>query len=703
MAVAVANIMRKPPPPSAFFTPAGLSDFSFLKLLAATAGDIVSADSGEMPRYQRRNARCLVRRIRTLLVLIEFLIETRRPLPSSAVLCFKELYIVVHRARILLEYCLQSSRLWLLLRNREISGYFQDLEREISTLLDVLPLSDFCLNADVREHVELLRRQVGNSRIYVNYEDEELWIQVLSFLEDFGKGRIPDVSDLKSTFTDRIGMMEARDFESEIEFLQNQIISHEGAVDTEADLATIDGVIAVVRYSRFSLFGAQEVKESNKRTTRRPLPLPVRDISALPKDFCCPISLELMRDPVVVPTGQTYDRHFITQWIAGGHQTCPNSGQNLGNAVLIPNRAIRSVISHWCAANGVASNSHASGGISASASTASKAALEANRATICILVHHLSTGENASKATAARELRMLAKIGKENRAMIGAEEKAISFLNLLLRSPNPTAQENAVTALLNLSINDANKTRIITQPGCLRSIIRVLRFGLTPESKENAAATLFSLSAIQEYKKRVVEEPGGVEALVWLLKKGRLRGKRDAVVALFNLSTHPESWERMVGSGAVAALVGAVAEEDGVAEEAAGALALLARQPVVAGMVGWEERAVAGLASVMRVGSERGRENATAALHEICRRGGAEVAERVARVPGVARVVQTVAVEGTKRARRKAAALARLLQRREWRPMPLPAPASASGWRGAGWGVETTGEMSPVAFPVAVL
>lgn len=699
MAAAVANVMRKPPPASAFFTPAGLSEFSLLKLLVSVAGDVTNG--GEPSRHQRRNARCLIRRIRTLLVLFDFLLESRRPLPNSAVLCLKELYIVVNRARILLDYCFQSSRLWLIVRNKEISGYFHDLEREISTLLDVLPLDELRLAADVWEHVELLRRQVGSCGMYVDDEDEELRLKVMSFLEEFGKERIPDVSDLKSTFTDRIGMMDAGDFEFEIEFLQSRILNREGAVDDGVDLGTIAGVIAVVRYSRFSLFGTQEAEESEKRTTRRP-PSPLAgDLSALPKDFCCPISLELMGDPVVVATGQTYDRQSITQWIAGGHQTCPNSGQNLGNAALIPNRAISSLISHWCAANGVPSNSPASGRTASSVPTASKAAVEANRATIRILVRHLSTGENASKATAARELRMLAKIGMENRAMIGAEENAIFFFNLLLRSPNPTAQENAVTALLNLSIHDANKARIITQPSCLRSIIRVLRFGLTPESKENAAATIFSLTAVHEYKKLVVEEPNGLEALVWLLKKGSSRGKKDAVIALFNLSTHPESWKRMVGSGAVAALVGAVVGDGEVAEEAAGALALVARQPAVAEMLGWEERAVVGLAAVMRAGSERGRENAAAALHEICRRGGADVAGRVARVPGVARMVQAVAVEGTKRARRKAASLARLLQSREWRAMPPP--VAVAGRRRANWGMERNEEMSPVSVPVAVL
>ncbi|MCD7456318.1 hypothetical protein HAX54_031271 [Datura stramonium] len=43
----------------------------------------------------------------------------------------------------------------------------------------------------------------------------------------------------------------------------------------------------------------------------------------IPYHFRCPISLELMRDPVTVCTGQTYDRQSIESWVATGNTTCP--------------------------------------------------------------------------------------------------------------------------------------------------------------------------------------------------------------------------------------------------------------------------------------------------------------------------------------------------------------------------------------------
>lgn len=321
----------------------------------------------------------------------------------------------------------------------------------------------------------------------------------------------------------------------------------------------------------------------------------------------------------------------------------------------------------WCAAYGVPYDPPECTEASAESfagTSPSKAALAANRATAGLLIQRLADdGSTCAQTIAAREIRLLAKTGRENRAFI-AEAGAIPHLRKLLSSPNSVAQENSVTAMLNLSIYDKNKSRIMDEEGCLGSIVDVLRFGHTTEARENAAATLFSLSAVHDYKKRIADEEGGIEALAGLLLHGTQRGKKDAVTALFNLSTHAENCARMIESGAVTALVSAL-EIEGVAEEAAGALALIVRQPIGATAVGKEEMAVAGLIGMMRCGTPRGKENAVAALLELCRSGGAAATERVVRAPALAGLLQTLLFTGTKRARRKAASLARVFQRCE--------------------------------------
>ncbi|KAK8485691.1 hypothetical protein V6N13_023567 [Hibiscus sabdariffa] len=121
----------------------------------------------------------------------------------------------------------------------------------------------------------------------------------------------------------------------------------------------------------------------------------------------------------------------------------------------------------------------------------------------------------------------------------------------------------------------------------------------------------------------------------------------------------------MIEAGAITALVVAL-ENEGVAEEAAGALALIVRQPTGAEAVGKEETAVTGLIAMMRCGTPRGKENAVAALLEFCRSGGAAATKKVLKAPALAGLLQTLLFTGTKRARRKAASLARVFQRCEF-------------------------------------
>ena len=78
--------------------------------------------------------------------------------------------------------------------------------------------------------------------------------------------------------------------------------------------------------------------------------------ASAPPHFLCPVSMELMKDPVMVATGHTYDRPSIKRWLEQGHKTCPVTGSRLRNLDLLPNFALRSAISEWAAANNVKLN-----------------------------------------------------------------------------------------------------------------------------------------------------------------------------------------------------------------------------------------------------------------------------------------------------------------------------------------------------------
>lgn len=72
---------------------------------------------------------------------------------------------------------------------------------------------------------------------------------------------------------------------------------------------------------------------------------------AIPPYFRCPLSLELMMDPVIVATGQTYERASIQKWLDHGLTICPGSRQKLSHKNLIPNYTVKALIANWCEEN----------------------------------------------------------------------------------------------------------------------------------------------------------------------------------------------------------------------------------------------------------------------------------------------------------------------------------------------------------------
>ncbi|XP_027352974.1 E3 ubiquitin-protein ligase PUB22-like [Abrus precatorius] len=73
----------------------------------------------------------------------------------------------------------------------------------------------------------------------------------------------------------------------------------------------------------------------------------------VPSFFVCPISLEIMKDPVTVSTGITYDRESIETWLfSKKNKTCPVTKQPLLDYNdLTPNHTLRRLIQAWCTMN----------------------------------------------------------------------------------------------------------------------------------------------------------------------------------------------------------------------------------------------------------------------------------------------------------------------------------------------------------------
>lgn len=70
-----------------------------------------------------------------------------------------------------------------------------------------------------------------------------------------------------------------------------------------------------------------------------------------PPEFCCPLSMKLMYDPVIIASGQTYERENIEKWFSEGYDICPRTQLKLENFTITPNTCMKAVICNWCKDN----------------------------------------------------------------------------------------------------------------------------------------------------------------------------------------------------------------------------------------------------------------------------------------------------------------------------------------------------------------
>ncbi|KZV57965.1 hypothetical protein F511_12121 [Dorcoceras hygrometricum] len=69
----------------------------------------------------------------------------------------------------------------------------------------------------------------------------------------------------------------------------------------------------------------------------------------VPEDFRCPISMEIMKDPVTISTGVTYERRHIEKWFyMYKKKTCPATMQVVEVFGMTPNFTLKNLIHSWC-------------------------------------------------------------------------------------------------------------------------------------------------------------------------------------------------------------------------------------------------------------------------------------------------------------------------------------------------------------------
>eukprot|EP00250_Pteridium_aquilinum_P008494 c17992_g3_i1 orf=496-2496(+) len=599
---------------------------------------------GEYRRIFKTECANLTRRVKLLAPLFEEVKEFKGSLPDQAVTRFKYIEKALQDARELLRSCHSESKIYLVLESEGIVKQFSAVTSALEQALDDVPFDSLDISDEVREQVDLVHTQLKRAKGRADAQDVELYNDVAVVLSQENDKAVRDAA--WERLAEKLHLKTLSDIKQETRALSRaQNLPGNGGGGSERD-KEISLLFSYLKESAKNYNALPDVHDNEKSMQSDKLSSPI-----IPDDFRCPISLELMKDPVIVATGQTYERTCIQKWLDAGKKTCPKTQQALAHLILTPNYVLKSLIAQWCETHGI---------------ELPKKPPSGERQTIDVLLQKLSLGQPDVQRAAAGELRMLAKRNAENRVCI-AEAGAIPLLVKLLSSPDPRTQEHAVTALLNLSIHDGNKGAIVSS-GAIDPVVEVLKSG-SMEARENAAATLFSLSVVDD-NKVTIGASGAIPALVTLLRDGTLRGKKDAATALFNLSIFQGNKARAVRALVVPPLMQLLKEPSSdMVDESLAILAILATHQEGRAAIG-QASATPVLVELIQTGSPRNKENAAAVLLALCLNDPVQTA--LAGQLGAHGPLNELVKNGTGRAKRKASTLLDYMNKHEKSTPDLP-------------------------------
>ncbi|XP_062116305.1 U-box domain-containing protein 19-like [Humulus lupulus] len=625
---------------------------------------------------QRRNAREAIRQVGVLLIFFEEVLDRGSILSNSSLLCLSELHLTFQKIQFLLEDSFrEGSRLWILTKCKFVASQFRILFQAVATVLDVLPLDSIDVGGEVKELVDLVAKQARRARFELAFDDERGVDVVFGIMSQFEKGTEPDLETIKRVL-DFLGIRSWSDCNKEIRFLEEEL-GFEFPDCKERDVAHLSGLVGLMCYSRGVIFEELDhhhhrnaSAEEDQLDSRINLDAPT---FLNPDDFRCPISLELMTDPVTVSTGQTYDRSSILKWLKAGNLTCPKTGERLKNPELVPNSALKKLIQQFCSENGItlAQLEKKSRDMTGTTVPSSRVAAEAMKFLSKFLVRLLVFGNGRQKIKAAYEIRLLAKSNIYNRSCL-IDAGAISpLLNLLSSSTEACPQENAISALLKLSKHSKGRV-LIVEYGGLHEILNVLKHGLSSEAKQIAAAIIFYLSSVKDYRKLIGEIPEAIPALVELIKGGTTCGKKNAVVAIFGLIFFPNNQKRVIENGTVPLLIDILTHSDktDLITDTLAVLSTLADNVEGANSI-LQASAMPLIKNTLHSTSSRAaKEYCVSTLLSLCNNGGDEVVSVLVKDHSLMELLYSILGDGTPLAGKKARALIRILHKyRETSPV----------------------------------
>ncbi|KAG9449663.1 hypothetical protein H6P81_009628 [Aristolochia fimbriata] len=351
-----------------------------------TMSDTVAEEQGILREFYRWKVHSLMckelKRVVERVIQILPSIESARPGCTTGIQALCSVNLAIEKAKLLLEYCAESSKLYLAMTGHAVVSRCERardaMDLNLCQIRDMVPL---LLAVQISEVIDDIR---GAKFIMESSEQEAGRVIVALFQKGKSVADSTEDSELEAfkmvslklhITTSKALLIEKRALKKLLEKIRDSDLRKErtlkyllyllrkyeeqaGCQPTACDSQLHEIGFCLNVESPCNCTNNENADESNDSKTQMNLgQLEAHssyDATLLPpKEYLCPISSKIMYDPVIIASGQTYERTWIKRWFAEGHNTCPMTQKKLSHLSLTPNTCVKELISNWCQKHGV--------------------------------------------------------------------------------------------------------------------------------------------------------------------------------------------------------------------------------------------------------------------------------------------------------------------------------------------------------------
>ncbi|XP_031270130.1 U-box domain-containing protein 44 [Pistacia vera] len=312
--------------------------------------------------------------------------------------------------------------------------------------------------------------------------------------------------------------------------------------------------------------------------------------------FVCPLTKQVMCDPVTIENGQTFDREAIEKWFkecrdSGRKLVCPLTLRELRSTELNPSIALRNTIEEWSARN--------------------------DAAQLDMARRSLTLGSSESDIMRAlKYVQYFCQSSRSNKNVVHNSE-LIPMIIDMLKSSSRKVRCKALETLRIVVEEDSDNKEIFAQGDTVRTIVKFLSHELSKE-REEAVSLLYELSKSEVLCEKIGSVNGAILILVGMTssKSENILTVEKADKTLENLERYENNVRQMAENGRLQPLLTQILE--GPPETKLSLAAFLGElalnndvKVLVARTVG------SSLISIMKSGNMQAREAALKALNQI--------------------------------------------------------------------------------------